>query len=268
MGYRAVLKRLNHEIHKCHHPEAEWVVCLHGAGGSIQTWKYQAASLSAHFHLLLIDLRDHGASKNIVPAYDRYTFDIISEDILAVLEDAHITKAHFVTLSFGSVLMQALYKRKPEMVMKMVFIGGIFNANWRIKCFVHLARFFNVFLPYERMYQLFSFLLMPKKNHQLARRIYQYQARKLLPAEYLKWLGLYSEFFKLLRVFHLQPIQQPMLVLMGAEDYLFVPSAQKFVSKKLHARLEILPGAGHICNIDRPEATNKAVLTFLNTPIG
>ena len=211
--------------------EAHWIVFLHGAGGSIQTWKSQIDSLKAHFNLLLIDLRDHGSSKNIKPEYPRYNFDIISSDVLNVLDKERITKAHFITLSFGSVLMQSIYHRRPAVVTKMVFVGGIFNANWMIKGFVHLARFLNLFLSFERMYKIFSYLLMPRKNHQVARRVYQMQARKLNSKEYLKWLGLYSEFFLLLRAFNKQSISNQMLVLMGSEDYLFLPSAEKFVSK-------------------------------------
>lgn len=216
--------------------------------------------------MLLIDLRDHGGSKNIQPAFKKYNFDIVSKDILKVLDQEGIQNAHFVTLSFGSVMMQALYRRRPEVVQKMVFIGGVFNANWGIKGFVHLARFLNLFLSYEQMYRTFSYLLIPKKEHQLARRIYQRQARTLGANEYLKWLGLYSEFFLLLKSFHKQPINNPMLILMGEDDYLFLPSAKKFNQGKTQSHLALIPGAGHICNIDKPKATNEAMLTFLSNP--
>ena len=248
-------------------PASEWVVFLHGAGGSIQTWNFQINAFKEYYNILLIDLRDHGESKNIQPAYNRYNFDIVSDDILRVLDEEDIEKAHFVTLSFGSVMMQALYKRRPALVMKMVFIGGIFNANWRIKSFIHLARLLNLFLPYRRMYQLFSYLIIPKKEHQLARRIYQRQARTLKAREYLKWLGLYREFFLLLRSFHRQPINHPILILMGESDYLFLPSARKFSIGKPLAELKLIYNAGHICNIDKPAETNQAILNFLDSPI-
>lgn len=171
--------------------DSEWIVFIHGAGGSIKTWDYQVEEIQNHYNLLLIDLRDHGNSKGIQPAYSRYNFSIVSKDVLAVLDKEKIQEAHFVTLSFGSVVMQALYERRPALVKKMIFIGGIFNANWGIKSFVHLARLLNLLLTYEQMYRLFSYLLIPQKNHQLARRIYQRQARMLGAKEYLKWLSLY-----------------------------------------------------------------------------
>lgn len=253
---------LNYECIKSH-SENKWIVLIHGAGGSIATWSYQLEALKANFNLLLIDLRDHGKSKNLQPAYDSYNFEIVSEDIFKVLDTEKIHNAHFITLSFGSVIMQSIYKRRPAVVDQIVFIGGIFNANYAIKVFVHLARFLNLFLSYPAMYKMFSFLLMPKKEHQLARRVYQRQASKIGSKEYLKWLGLYGEFFQLLASFHQQKIRHKMLVLMGEDDYMFLASARKFISGKKNVKLKLISGAGHVCNIDQPKATNKELLNFL-----
>lgn len=257
------MKLLNYQKH-VHHPKADWVVFLHGAGGSILTWKYQVNSLKKHFNLLLLDLRDHGLSKNLTPSVETYSFDLVTEDIISVLRKEQVEKAHFVTLSFGSVLMQSIHQRHPNMVDRMVFIGGIFNANWMIRSFVHLARLFNIFLSYPSMYRLFSYLLMPKKRSQVARRVYQMQARKLSQKEYLKWIGLYSEFFTLLHTFHSQKISNEMMVVMGEDDYMFLPSAINFTSDRPSATLKQITAAGHICNIDKPKEVNSELLSFLD----
>ena len=57
-----------------------------------------------------------------------------------------------------------------------------------------------------------------------------------------------------------------MLVLMGEDDYLFLPSAKKFSVNKSHSKLILISEAGHICNIDKPKETNRAILTFLDAP--
>ena len=246
-------------------PHAKWIVFIHGAGGSIQTWQSQVDPLKDQYNLLLLDLRDHGKSKNISPSADSYSFDLIVDDITTVLKQEGIDHAHFITLSFGSVLMQSIYRQHPEIVDRMILIGGIFNANWMIKGFVHLARLFNLFLSYQSMYRTFSYLLMPKARNQLARRVYQMQARKLSQKEYLKWLGLYSEFFLLLRSFHKQSIDRKMLILMGEDDYLFLPSAKTFASSHDSGELKIVKEAGHICNIDKPKEVNDVIIDFLST---
>ena len=243
--------------------EHPWVVFLHGAGGSIHTWKYQIADFREHFNLLLLDLRDHGDSKNLRPDYPKYRFQLISEDIYGVLKAAEITKAHFVTLSFGSVLMQDFATRYPSYVQSVVFSGAIFKGNLFIRAFVHLARFFNLWLPYEKMYSIFSYLLMPRKRNQLARRIYQRQAAKLTPAEYMKWVGLYREFFRLLRLFYRSRLPFSSLVVMGSDDFVFLKAARSFCRRQPLTKLIELDGAGHICNIDRWEEFNKQTIAFL-----
>jgi len=62
-------------------PEANWVVFIRGAGGSIKTWDYQVSDFKKYCNLLLIDLRDHGVSKNVEPQQEKYDFKLISQDI-------------------------------------------------------------------------------------------------------------------------------------------------------------------------------------------
>jgi pimeloyl-ACP methyl ester carboxylesterase len=187
---------------------------------------------------------------------------LITQDIKRVLDEHKIEKAHFITLSFGSVIMQDLSIKYPDLVASAIFAGGIFKANNLIKTFVQLARFFNYFLPYRWMYSIFSYLLMPFKKHQKSRKVYKKQARKLTPDEYLKWVGLYNEFFRLLNRFYNQKINFPALVLMGTEDYIFLKSAQHFTEKHQNVLITEIKGAGHICNIDKPEIFNELAMFF------
>lgn len=185
---------LFYKIHQ-HKEPRPWIVFIHGAGGGSAAWQYQWQAFENDFNLLAMDLRDHGKSKDIKPEYDRYNFELIANDILEVIEHLAIKKAHFITLSFGSVLIQDLSMRKPGLVDKVVMAGGIFKGNLLVKGFVHFARLLNLFLSYPQMYSLFSYILMPKERHQLSRRVYQVHAQKISNKEYLKWLGLYSTFF-------------------------------------------------------------------------
>ena len=40
-------------------PHNNWVVMVHGAGGSIEVWFRQVADYARHFNLLLVDLAGH-----------------------------------------------------------------------------------------------------------------------------------------------------------------------------------------------------------------
>lgn len=241
----------------------QWVVFVHGAGGSSKTWLRQLEHFKAFSNVLILDLRDHGQSKNIQPAYEQYTFELVSADIKRVLDSLRIRRAYFISLSFGSVLIQDFSQRYPDMVQKAIFVGGIFNGGLAVRSFVYLARIFNLFLSYRTMYRLFSYILMPKQRNQIARRLYQTQAQKITPIEYMKWVGLYKEFFNLLKRFANQEIDFPALIVMGGDDYVFLKSATRFVRRQPQSQLVIIPQTGHIANIEAPEQFNTIALDFL-----
>lgn len=256
---------LNYEI-EVRDENKTWVIFIHGAGGSLKSWGYQRSALAEHFNLLLIDLRDHGASKNMEPAQNCYQFAQITSDILRVIDHLGIQQAHFVTLSFGSVLLQDLAMRRPQLLMNTVMAGGIFKGNLLIRSFVHMARLFNLFLSYPQMYRLFSYLLMPRKRNQKARRIYQIQSQKLTQTEYLKWVGLYGEFFRLLSRFYQYTFPNPTLIVMGKDDYIFLKGARDYSHLHRNSELVEIPATGHICNIEKPRFFNKLVIDFLANP--
>lgn len=253
---------LHYEKH-IHDHSAEWIVFLHGAGGSLKTWKYQIPAFRNQYNLLLIDLRDHGNSPG-GSEHSTYKFEMIASDLFEILDKEAISNAIFMSLSFGSVLLQDISMRRPGLIKASILAGGIFKANLLIRSYVHLARLLNLVLPYRQMYRLFSWLLMPGRNHQVSRRIYQMQARKLNAEAYLRWVSLYGEFFALLDRFYYQNISFPTLVIMGSQDFIFLSAARKFVSEKSdNVKLEILDNAGHICNIDQHEIFNSVVNKYL-----
>lgn len=243
--------------------DAEWVVFLHGAGGSIATWKKQVDSFREYFNLLLIDLRDHGASKNILPEYEKYSFEIVSKDIKKVLDTVGVHEAHFVSLSFGSILIQDYELRYPETIKKIVVAGGVFSGTLWIRTFVWAARFFNIFLSYRQMYSIFSYAIMPYKRNQIARKIYQKHASALSQKEYLKWVGLYHEFFNLLRTFQEKQSNNQMLIVMGGDDYVFLKGAANLADSQSNIELNVLPKVGHIANIEASDKFNELSLNFL-----
>ena len=257
---------LHFETHQCS-PQSPWLVFVHGAGGAIASWKFQRDTFKTQFNLLLIDLRDHGRSKNIQPDYPKYNFDVICADILAVLDHLSINKAHFLSLSMGSVLLQKLEDLRPGMAESQIFAGGVFKANWRIHLFAHGGKLLSHILSYRQLYTLFSWLVMPRKNHAFARRVYRMQSRLLTPREYLKWINLYKEFFGVLKRYFRQPLATPSLVVMGSQDHVFLQAAKEYADKHAHAQLKVIDQCGHICNIEKPEDFNRLVMDFLSPPL-
>lgn len=253
---------LHHEI-IAENPVAPWLVFVHGAGGSIRTWKFQIDAFAPHYRLLLIDLRDHGFSKDILPEYPAYDFDILVEDILRVIDHLGIEKAHFVSLSIGSVILQKLDLERPELIDRMVMAGAIFDGSRAMHWFVHSAKFLNYFLPYRAMYWLFSFIVLPRRNHRMSRYIFRRQSRRLTQREYLKWVELYKPFFHLVGTYMNRPVAKKGLVVMGDQDHIFFRAAERFARLQRNMRLAVIENCGHVCSIEAPELFNDLVLRFL-----
>ncbi len=253
---------LHYKIHRLP-TDAPWLVFIHGAGGAIATWKYQTEAFKPFFHLLLLDLRDHGLSKDMEPAYPSYNFDIVCTDILEVIDHLKIEKANFISLSLGSAILQRLDQRRPALVDKMVMAGGVFRATLKMRVLVHASKLLNLLLPYRYIYALFSLIILPKKNHEKSRRLYRQQAKRLTQAEYMKWVGLYGEFFKVLDECFYRPLKKWSLVVMGAEDHVFFKAAHRFVAHQEKATLVVIERCGHICNIEQWQRFNVEALAFL-----
>ena len=255
-------KLLHHEI-SLKSKDVPWIIFIHGAGGNISTWKQQRELLKENYNLLLLDLRDHGKSKDIAPFSSSYSFELITDDILKVIDHARIKEATFISLSLGSVVLQKIYLQRPRLFEGMVIIGGIFKINWKIRTFIHTARFFNLFLPYRAMYNLFSWLVMPRPNHAYSRKVFVQQSRKLNREEYFRWITLYQDLERVVEEFGDTKILCPQWVVMGREDWVFLGSAKEFADFQEYAKLDVFGGAGHICHLEKPQEFNNLLLDFL-----
>jgi pimeloyl-ACP methyl ester carboxylesterase len=100
------------------------LVLQHGYTQSVVDWDDAGyvAALRDEFRLILIDSRGHGASdKPHDPA--AYTLDKRAGDVVAVLDDLGISKAHFWGYSMGSWIGFGMAKHAPARVDRLV-LGG------------------------------------------------------------------------------------------------------------------------------------------------
>ena len=97
----------------------EWVVFIHGLGGSILTWKKQIADFSNNYNIILIDLNGHGKSQDIrLKGIEDYSD--VCDNIKEVLARNKIEKAHFVGMSLGTFVLLVYTTKYPETVKKLV----------------------------------------------------------------------------------------------------------------------------------------------------
>ena len=255
---------LNYYLYS-HTTSKEWVTFVHGAGGSSSIWFKQVRDFRKHFNVLILDLRGHGNSQiKLKDTFKtKYTFDSITLDIVEVIDALKIEKSHFIGISLGTILIRNLAEKKPERVLSMIMGGAILKLNFRSQVLMRLGIMFKSVVPYLWLYSFFAFVIMPNKNHRESRTLFVREAKKLYQKEFIKWFKLTAEINPLLRFFRNVEVKIPTLYVMGAEDYLFLPSVKKMTETHLSASLFVVESCGHVVNVEQPEVFNTAVLSYL-----
>ena len=248
------------------HPSSKtWVTFVHGAGGSSSIWFKQLREFSKYFNVLLLDLRGHGKSRmqlsNVFKK--KYTFDVLAEDIIAVLDKENIKSSHFVGISLGTILIRQIGEMYPQRVQSMVMAGAIMKLNVRSQILMSFGNICKSIIPYLWLYRLFAYIIMPKKSHKESRLLFVREAKKLYQKEFLRWYKLTTELKPLLRLFRQVDINIPTLYVMGSEDYMFLPSIEKLAEAHRSAQLCVVPQSGHVVNVDQPDAFNSGSISFI-----
>lgn len=254
---------LYYSIHS-HSKSADWVTFIHGAGGSSSIWYKQIRDFQKHFNVLLIDLRGHGKSKK--PFYEKlkqYSFDIIGDEVIDVLNHLKIKSTHFVGISLGTIVIRELTERFPERSKSLIMGGAVMKLNLRGQILMRTGALLKSVIPYLLLYRFFAFIIMPRKKHRESRNLFINEAKKLYQKEFKRWFTLISEVNPLLSLFRIKDSGVPTLYIMGEEDHMFLPSITKLVEHHKSARLYVIPNCGHVVNVEQPRLFNDYSINFL-----
>ena len=246
--------------------KVEWVTFIHGAGGSSSIWYQQLRDFKKHYNVLLIDLRGHGKSKS--PIYEKlkaYTFDVISDEVIDVLDHLKIQKSHFIGISLGTIIIREIAERYPERSSSMIMAGAVMKLNFRGQILMKLGVLLKSVIPYLLLYKFFAVIIMPRKKHRASRNLFINEAKKLYQKEFKRWFTLVSEVNPLLALFRIKDSGIPTLYVMGEEDHMFLPSITKLVENHASSALHIIPNCGHVVNVEQPKIFNTQVLKFIKT---
>jgi pimeloyl-ACP methyl ester carboxylesterase len=241
----------------------DWVVFVHGAGGSSAVWFKQIRAFQKEFNVLLVDLRGHGKSNAYTGDGSRYTLQGLSQDILDVLNQEKIESAHFVGVSLGTILIRTLIDMAPERVKSVIYAGAVVGFTAMARILIVAGQALKYMVPFNTLYSTFAWIIMPGKKAQEARRVFKREARRVAPEEFRRWLMLIPEVNRRLRKWMSETSSRRSLYLMGGKDHMFLPPARALVNKTPDSFLEVISGVGHVCNIEKPEQFNDLAIAFL-----
>lgn len=240
------------------------VFFMHGIGGNRTNWTAQLEAVRGSFHAIAWDARGYGDSDDYEGALD---FGDFAHDALRVLDQFEAERAHFVGLSMGGRIAQDFHARFPDRVATLVLCDTMsdFRGSLTPEKRAEFIRLRQAPLiagkePRDIAEALVDSLVGPSAGD-LARRQLWDSIAALHKDSYLKTIEASLSFD---RSAEIDRISVPTLLLYGEHDRLTPPT----VGKALHERIAgseftVIEGAGHLSNIERPEAFNAALLAFL-----
>jgi pimeloyl-ACP methyl ester carboxylesterase len=107
------------------------VVLLHGFPDSGRLWRHQVPALAgAGFRVIVPDLRGYGRSDKPQPI-EAYSMVFLAADVLAVLADLKIERAHVVGHDWGAALAWGLAALAPDRVDHLAVLSVGHPATFR-----------------------------------------------------------------------------------------------------------------------------------------
>lgn len=258
-------KLLYYETHVTDKENSEWILFIHGAGGSTRTWRKQIDSFAPHFNLLLIDLPGHANSSLSTIDQLKYDFEWIGNKIWQVVDELMVAKIHIVAVSLGSIIGMQMHHSRPMQVQSMIFAGPITGLNLKLRLLARAGLTLAKIVGFQKFYAITARLTLPRKNHKKSREIFVRESKLISDQEYRKWTAMYGKTLDntLLKLFH-HPPTIPIYFLIGAQDHLFIHPAKSFAQKNAIVKVEIVDKCGHLVSLEKSDLFNEKCLNFLS----
>lgn len=236
------------------------VVFTHGATMDHRMFDEQVPTIVAEgYRVLTWDIRGHGQSK---PIGEGFSLEIVTGDLLAILDELGYWETIHVAQSFGGFIAQELTYRHPEIVRILALIGSS-SITTPLKKRERLALWLTPML--FKFWPENNFRKLVANNTAVTSEVQEY-ARSAIDAlskeEFLEvWQGVTRSF----REEEDYQIRKPLLLTHGERDQSgnIAKAMPDWASRELNCRYEIVPDAGHNANQDNPEFFNRLLLDFL-----
>lgn len=240
------------------------VVLIHGFPLNRQMWQPQAQALSqARFRCIAPDLRGFGESE---APEGPYSMSLFADDIIALLDRLGIDRAVIGGMSMGGYVLLNLLDRYPERLSAACFLTtrcGVDDETVKAGRLALLERVKRDGI--RTLTELFTSTLFAGRTAERSPGLIRDMRRWMLSTDLRGLEGALhamldrQDYTPLLGKFEL-----PCLVLGAEDDRAVRPEDTRVLVEGLpNAELCMIPGAGHMVNLEKPSLFNDCLLRFL-----
>jgi 3-oxoadipate enol-lactonase len=237
------------------------IILIHGMGGSVFDWVMQIPFFSKSYHVIAIEMRDHGESDKWSGPYDIQMF---SEDLAQFVRKLKLGKTVFFGVSMGGMIVMQFALDHPDMVEALVLADtqpGLSEET--IKAGLEMASMSQRMTGEELAKATMEFNFTPKfiEDHPDAVETAIKISNARDPAATFRAAQGLVKFDVRKR---LKELKAPTLVANGEDDQVIPLSTARDLAEHIKgARLLIMHKGRHMSIIERADEFNKAVLDFL-----
>jgi 3-oxoadipate enol-lactonase len=239
--------------------DAPVLVMSNSLGTTLRMWEDQATALRERFRLLRYDHRGHGGSP--VPP-DPYHLEDLGRDLLALLDASGIERVSLCGLSLGGMVGMWLASEAPERVERLALcctsarLGppeqwssrarAVREGGMEAVADTVLERWFTPAFRSERPDTV------------------EWAREMLLGTPPEGYAGCCEAIRDMDLRERLGEIDAPTLIIAGADDPATPPEHAQLIHDSIPgSRLEVIPDAAHLANVERPEVLTRALLDHL-----
>lgn len=240
------------------------VVLLHAFPLNRTMWEPQIAALFGECRCIAPDLRGFGDSPRSGP----YSMDQYADDVVALLDALQIEQAVIGGLSMGGYIALALWRRHQKRIRALVLADTRSGADTdegkqKRGALIALAQSEGSVAVADKQITGLLGKSTREKQPELVDRI-----RSIMAGESPDGIvgALEAMRDRPDSTSLLAGINVPTLIVVGDEDVLTPPKEARAMHAAIRgSRLEVIPAAGHLSNLERPAAFNAALSDFVGS---
>jgi 3-oxoadipate enol-lactonase len=247
--------------------EGEPIIFSHALLLDSKLFAPQVEALRHRYRCISYDHRGQG--KSAEDKGNAIGIDVLTEDVVALIEKLQLGSVHFCGLSMGGFVGIQFAAKNPELLRSLILIGTSADPeNDENMPKYKLLNFLGRWLGPASVARAIAPIIYGETTLNDPAR----KAEKAALIDHLSrnrrtiWRAVNGVIFRPSLHEHLSKIMAPTLIIVGEEDICQIPLKSERLARAISgAKLERIPLSGHAATVEQPAAVNSHIQKFLES---